>query len=241
MATVYLIPSLLAEGAIEVLPAQILSVIKKCEVIFAEQERTTRRFFKALDRSIEIENYEWFTISKNDDTQMQLQDFRQKIKENKIIGIVSEAGCPGVADPGQLLVAIAQQAGAKVIPLVGPSSILLALMASGLNGQSFEFTGYLPIDNAARKRSLKMLETQTLQTGCTKIFIETPFRNMQLLQSIADHCSPNLLLCIAYDLTASTESVVTKTVKEWKNNFPQIHKKPAIFLLGIGEERNIAF
>ena len=239
MATVYLIPSLLAEDATQVLPAQILSVIKECEVIFAENERTTRRFFKALDKSIEIDKYEWFTIAKNEDTQHHPY-FKQKLKEDKIIGIVSEAGCPGVADPGQLLVAIAQQAGAKVVPLVGPSSILLALMASGLNGQNFEFTGYLPIDNAARKRALKTLETQVLQTGCTKIFIETPYRNMQLMQSIGDHCSPDTLLCIAYDLTAATEMVVTKPVKDWKNNFPQIHKRPAIFLLGVGEERHIA-
>ncbi|RYZ23414.1 MAG: SAM-dependent methyltransferase [Chitinophagaceae bacterium] len=157
--------------------------------------------------------------------------FHQKIKEEKTIGIISEAGCPGVADPGQILVNLAQQKNVTVKPLVGPNSILLALMASGMNGQQFQFVGYLPIDNTQRAKAVKSLEAESAQKNCTQIFIETPYRNNQLLETLVKTCHPQTQICVAADLTGENESVQTKTVQQWKSSVPQLHKRPVIFLL----------
>ena len=157
--------------------------------------------------------------------------FNQKIKEEKIIGIISEAGCPGVADPGQALVHLAQQKGVLVKPLVGPNSILLALMASGMNGQRFQFAGYLPIEISERVKTIKSLETESKQKDCTQIFIETPYRNNQLLEALLKTCQPQTSICIAVNLTGETESIQTKTVQQWKAAIPELHKRPVIFLL----------
>ena len=163
MATVYLIPSLLQEEGLDAIPAYIINAIKECQVFFVENERTTRRYFKILWKEMVIDDYEWYTVS---DTSPFFDTFRKKLKENKIIGIISEAGCPGVADPGQSLVAIAQQLNVEVKPLVGPNSILLALMASGMNGQQFQFHGYLPIDNQQRIKAIKDLEVASTKKKC---------------------------------------------------------------------------
>jgi 16S rRNA (cytidine1402-2'-O)-methyltransferase len=160
--------------------------------------------------------------------------FKQKIKEAKNIGIISEAGCPGVADPGQQLIAIAQQMNVLVKPLVGPNSILLALMASGMNGQQFQFAGYLPIDIAERTKAIRHLESESKQKNCTQIFIETPYRNNQLLETLTKTLHPQTSICVAVDLTASTEMIQTKTAQQWKTAIPQLHKRPAIFLLYAG-------
>jgi 16S rRNA (cytidine1402-2'-O)-methyltransferase len=151
-ATVYLIPSLLHEEGLRAIPTYITTIVKQCQVLFVENERTARRYLKTLAKEIVIDNYEWFTTAVDDDT---VKAFRKKIKEGKTIGIISEAGCPGIADPGQQLVAIAQEMNIEVRPLVGPNSILLALMASGMNGQQFKFNGYLPIQNPERNNALK--------------------------------------------------------------------------------------
>ena len=153
------------------------------------------------------------------------------LKEGKNIAIISEAGCPGVADPGQVLIGIAQQMGVIVKPLVGPSSILLALMASGMNGQQFQFNGYLPIDNLERKGAIKHLENYSAKTQCTQIFIETPYRNNQVVKEILSTCKDTTKLCIAVDITAPSESIKTKTIAQWKKEIPEIHKRLAIFLL----------
>lgn len=228
-AVVYLIPTVLYEGETSCLPAYILDTVKKCCVLFVENERTARRFLKLLSREIAIDDYEWFNIKevKDDITSA----FRQKIKEKKIIGIISEAGCPGVADPGQQLVNIAQQMNVSVKPLVGPNSILLALMASGMNGQHFQFVGYLPIDAGERLKAIKNLESESRQKNCTQIFIETPYRNNQLLETLTKTLHPQTKICVAIDLTSPTESIQTKTAQQWKNSMPQLHKRPAIFLL----------
>ena len=155
MATVYLIPSLLQEEGLEAIPSYVLDAIKECKVFFVENERTTRRYFKRLWKEMIIDDYEWVNMS---DTSGVSDTFKRKLKENKTIGIISEAGCPGVADPGQSLVDIAHQMDVEVKPLVGPNSILLALMASGMNGQQFQFHGYLPIDNQQRVKAIKDLE-----------------------------------------------------------------------------------
>jgi 16S rRNA (cytidine1402-2'-O)-methyltransferase len=227
--TVYLIPTVLAEGETECLPPYILNVIKNCSVFFVENERTARRYLKLLWKEIVIDDYEWHNMKEvNEEV---ATSFKQKIKEEKNIGIISEAGCPGVADPGQQLVHIAQQMNAVVKPLVGPNSILLALMASGMNGQQFQFVGYLPIDTAQRVKAIKSLESESRQKSCTQIFIETPYRNNQLLETLVKICQPQTQICVAVDLTAKTEMVQTKTVQQWKKSLPQLHKRPAIFLL----------
>lgn len=226
---VYLIPTFLAEDVLETIPPYVLEAVKDCRVFFVENERSARRYLKKLWREMVIDDYTWYTIHKAEqDVQ---QQFRNELQKGNNIGIISEAGCPGVADPGQLLVAAAQQLGAFVKPLVGPSSILLALMASGMNGQCFQFVGYLPIDNAARKKSLRELEADSAKRNCTQIFIETPYRNNQLLAEILQSCNPETRICIAVDITAANETIRTKPVKEWKKNTPDIHKKLAIFLL----------
>jgi 16S rRNA (cytidine1402-2'-O)-methyltransferase len=226
---VYLIPSFLSENAVETIPAYVIDAVKNCSVIFAENERTARRFLKAMDKEIVIDDFEWHTIHKAEEEQV--SGFREKIKEGKNIAIISEAGCPGVADPGQLLIAEAQKLNAEIKPLVGPNSILLALMASGLNGQHFSFHGYLPIDNSERIKKIKQLESESLQKKCTQIFIETPYRNNQMLSAILQHASPSTQVCIASEITSVNEFVKTKTVAAWKKEKIDLHKKPVIFLL----------
>jgi 16S rRNA (cytidine1402-2'-O)-methyltransferase len=206
-ATVYLIPSLLHEEGLRSIPSYITDIVKQCTVLFVENERTTRRFLKKLDKEIVIDNYEWFTKT-ND-----------------------EAGCPGIADPGQQLVAVAQELSIEVKPLVGPNSIVLALMASGMNGQQFRFAGYLPIKNPERNNAIKELESESAKKNCTQIFIETPYRNNQLMEALLSVCQPSTKICIAVDLTGEKELIKTRSVADWKRNKPDIHKRPAIFLL----------
>jgi 16S rRNA (cytidine1402-2'-O)-methyltransferase len=226
---VYLIPSVLEESATETIPHYIINAVKKCQVIFAENERTARRFLKSICKEIVIDDYGWFTIHKAENEV--LNAFRQKIKEGKNIAIISEAGCPGIADPGQILIAAAQEMNATIKPLVGPSSILLALMASGMNGQQFEFVGYLPIDNLERNKAITALETSSQKKNSTQIFIETPYRNNQLIETLLKICKPSTKLCIASELTGPNEFVKTRTIADWKKEKTDFHKKPVIFLL----------
>ncbi len=225
---VYLIPSLLDEGGLAALPAYIIDAVKQCNALFVENERTTRRFLKKMDKEIVIDNYEWFTMTNENPN---INSFKQKLKEQKTIGIISEAGCPGIADPGQQLVHIAQELNIEVKPLVGPSSILLALMASGMNGQQFKFNGYLPIKDHDRNKAIRELETESAKKNCTQIFIETPYRNNQLIDALLNNCQLTTKICIAVDLTSDKEFIKTKTVADWKKDKPDIHKRPAIFLL----------
>ena len=229
MSTVYLVPSVLDDAAIQTIPPYIVDAVKNCQVIFAENERTTRRFLKSICKEIVIDDYEWFTIHKAEEEQK--NSFRQKIKEEKNIAIISEAGCPGIADPGQILIELAQQLNVTIKPMVGPSSILLALMASGMNGQKFEFVGYLPIDIAERSRVVKEMEITSQKKHSTQIFIETPYRNNQLVETLLKTCKPTTKICIAAELTGVNEYVKTKTVEDWKKEKTDFHKKPAIFLL----------
>lgn len=228
-STVYLIPSVLHEAAVQTIPAYIREAVGHCQVFFVENERSARRYLKSIWKEMVIDDYAWFTIGKAaEDIQT---PFLKAIKEGKNIGIISEAGCPGVADPGQTLVGIAHATGATVKPLVGPSSILLALMASGMNGQQFQFVGYLPIDNGARIKTLRDLEAESAKKSCTQIFIETPYRNNQLLETLLKTCKPTTQLCIAADITAPEEFIQTHTIANWKKNIPNLHKRPVIFCL----------
>jgi 16S rRNA (cytidine1402-2'-O)-methyltransferase len=229
MSELYLVPSVLDEAAVHTIPGYIIDAVKDCQVIFAENERTARRFLKSICRDIVIDDYEWFAIHKAEEAQK--ESFRKKIREGKNIAIISEAGCPGIADPGQLLVELAQSLQVRVRPLVGPSSVLLALMASGMNGQQFEFVGYLPIDMNERVKALKGMETSSHQKNSTQIFIETPYRNNQLLETLLKTCKPTTRLCIAAELTGRNEYIKTTTVAEWKSIPVDLHKRPVIFLL----------
>jgi 16S rRNA (cytidine1402-2'-O)-methyltransferase len=231
-ASVFLIPTVLADEQITPLPAYILDAVKQCQVFFVEDERTARRFLKLLWKEMVIDDYRWINMKKV--TPEVGNSFKQHLANGKNIGIISEAGCPGVADPGQQLVAIAQQQQAMVKPLVGPNSILLALMGSGMNGQCFQFVGYLPIDVAERSKGIKNLENESRNKNCTQIFIETPYRNNQLLETLVKTCSPQTAICVAVDLTAPTESIQTKTAQQWRTAMPSLHKRPAIFLLYAG-------
>ena len=228
-ATIYLIPSVLSEGGTHCLPGYILEAVKQCSVFFTENDRTARRFLKSIWKEMVIDNYEWQTMKQVDNGVAAI--FRNKIKEGKTIGLISEAGCPGVADPGQDLVAIAHQMNAIVKPLVGPNSILLALMASGMNGQHFRFFGYLPIEAGERVKAIRSLESESRLKNCTQIFIETPYRNNAFLETLVKTCQPSMRICVAVDLTAPTESIQTRRVSDWKSSLPQLHKRPAIFLL----------
>lgn len=228
-STVYLIPTVLSEGVTNCLPSYILDAVKKCSVFFVENERTARRYLKSIWKEMVIDDYEWFNMK---ETTTEIESaFLQKMKEERTIGIISEAGCPGVADPGQALIHLAQQKGVSVKPLVGPNSILLALMASGMNGQRFQFVGYLPIDAVERAKAIKALELESKQKDCTQIFIETPYRNNQLLETLLKTCAPQTQICIAADITSEAEFIQTKIVQQWKNVLPSLHKRPVIFLL----------
>lgn len=225
---VYMVPSLLDENGIETIPSYIITAVKNCKVFFVENERTARRYLKKIWKEIVIDDHEWYNMS---DASKVSDIFIQKIKEGKNIGIISEAGCPGVADPGQLLVAAAQEINVEIKPLVGPNSILLALMASGMNGQQFQFVGYLPIDNQQKIKTIKELEAESQKKNCTQIFIETPYRNNQLIETILKNCRLSTKLCIAADITGKEEWIKTKTIAAWQKEKIDLHKKPAIFLL----------
>lgn len=229
-ACIYLIPCALSEGVTETIPAYVLDAVKECNAFFVENERTARRFLKSIWREMVIDDYQWVTIHKAEGEIMGL--FSSAIKAGKTIGILSEAGCPGVADPGQLLVNKAQQLGALVKPLVGPSSILLALMACGLNGQQFRFHGYLPIEGTKRRAALQLLDEQIKKNGETQLFIETPYRNDHMLGDILKTCKPYNRLCIAVDITGPAQSIVTKKIQDWRTSTPVLGKMPVIFLLG---------
>jgi 16S rRNA (cytidine1402-2'-O)-methyltransferase len=228
-ATVYLIPTVLCDNALHTIPFYVIDAVKECEVFFAENEKTARRFLKKIWKEMVIDHYQWFTVHKAEEEVK--QNFIQQLKNGKNIGIISEAGCPAIADPGQILVAAAQQMNVTVKPLVGPSSILLSLMASGMNGQQFQFHGYLPIDAHARKQKIKQLENDSQKNNCTQIFIETPYRNRQLINDILQTCRNETKFCIATNITSSSEKIQTKTISRWKQFLPDIHKQPAIFLL----------
>lgn len=227
-ATVYLIPIPIAEGALHTLSPEIGEYVLQIKHYFVENIRTARRFLKALQPSIVIDELQFSEIDKHNGPDM--HQLNQWLKDGKTIGVMSEAGCPGIADPGAEIVAVAQRAGAKVVPLVGPNSIVLALMASGLNGQSFSFQGYLPVKEPARSQKIKQLETASRKEHQTQIFIETPYRNNQLLDDLLKNCAPGTRLCIAQNITASNQFIRTQSIDAWKKQKPALEKLPAVFL-----------
>lgn len=228
----YLIPCYLQEDAIHTIPAYLQKAVANCSVFLVENERSARRFLKKLWKEMVIDDYRWYLIEEAG--QQQINTLLTALQNGQNVGIISEAGCPGIADPGQLLVGAAQEKGYQVVPLVGPSSIVLALMASGMNGQQFSFHGYLPIDTADRKKKIKELEATSAREHSTQIFIETPYRNHAMINDILACCRPTTRLCVAVDLTGPQESILTRNISEWKKTELTYHKKPAIFLLMAG-------
>jgi 16S rRNA (cytidine1402-2'-O)-methyltransferase len=226
---VYLIPTVLSPDALETIPAYITSTVLRISVFFVENERTARRYLKALDRSINIDSLRLLLMNEHQPPDTALA--KQLLLSGKDIGIMSEAGCPAIADPGHLVVQAAHSIDAAVIPMVGPNSMLLALMASGMNGQNFQFVGYIPVKPPERIKALKELELQSQKKQQTQLFIETPYRNNQLMKDILATCKDDTLVCVAADITGPEEYIKTKRVKEWKKQLPELHKKPAIFLL----------
>ena len=228
----YLIPTILGKGTQEaILPFSVLKAIKEIDVFIVENLRTARRHIKQFDREKCIDATTFYSYGKYDTLNLE-QDFLPHILSGQNIGLLSEAGLPCIADPGSEIVAYAHDFQIDVVPLIGPSSILLALMASGLNGQNFAFTGYLPIDKSERTKRIKQLEKLVKITEQTQIFMETPYRNNQLIESLLKTCSNNTKLCIASDITLSTENIKTKTISDWKQTKINLHKKQAIFLIG---------
>ncbi len=227
----YLIPSLLfPETAFETLPVHISEIIRQTNIFLVENERSARRFISSLDLKINIENLRLFRLDK-DTLPVDIQPVIDLILKGENVGVISEAGCPGVADPGSLAVHLAHQNDITVIPLVGPSSILLALMASGFNGQSFVFHGYLPIERAERQMTLKRIEQEATSKRQTQIFIETPYRNASLFADILQICQPDTQLCVACDITAPDQYLKTMTLSKWKKATPDLNKRPTVFLI----------
>lgn len=227
----YLIPVLLGETAIDqVIPNYNKEVVSELKFFIVENIRTARRFLKKCDPDIDIDSLTFYELNKHTE-QKDIFDFLNPMKLGESIGVMSEAGCPGVADPGADVVAIAQQRGYKVMPLVGPSSMLMAIMASGFNGQSFAFEGYLPIDSNERVSKLKQLEARSYKENQTQLFIETPYRNQKLAEVILQHCKPQTLLCIATNISCEDEQITTKSIKAWKSKLPDLNKKPTVFLI----------
>lgn len=231
MPTLYLIPTSLGETNFDsILPANNCQIVSLLRYFIVEDVRTARRFLKKLNPAIDIDSLTFFVLNQHTLAREQ-SSFLQPLFDGNDVGVLSEAGCPAIADPGADIVAIAQQNNFTVVPLVGPSSILLSLMASGFNGQSFAFVGYLPIQPAERAKALKKLESRAYSENQSQIFIETPYRNMKMLDDILQNCQPNTLLCIAADITLDTEFIKTKTIKDWKKQLPDLNKRPCIFLI----------
>lgn len=232
MPTLFLIPTLLADDTADrVLPATIQETIAQTDAFFVENVRTARRFITSLKTGRIIDETTFFELTKDTppaETRKQIQELTER-KRNA--GVLSEAGCPGVADPGSVIVGMAHSLGWRVEPLVGPSSILLALMASGMSGQSFVFHGYLPIEKQDRVRTLRHLEKEAQQKQQTQIFMETPYRNDALFADILASCQAETRLCVACNLTAPDAFVRTRSVREWKTQVPDLRKKPTVFLL----------
>jgi 16S rRNA (cytidine1402-2'-O)-methyltransferase len=231
MPTLYLIPTSLGECSFDtILPAQNTQIVTDLKHFVVEDVRTARRFLKKANPAIEINDLTFYVLNQHT-TPEELSSFLSPMFAGHDLGVLSEAGCPAIADPGADVVAMAQKNNFTVVPLVGPSSILLSLMASGFNGQSFAFVGYLPIQPADRAKMLRKLENRAYTENQSQIFIETPYRNMKMLEEILQVCQPNTRLCIAVDITMETEFIKTKTVKEWKTQLPDLSKRPCIFLI----------
>ena len=227
----YLLPVTLGDTPVEkVLPSYNREIILQIRHFIVEDVRSARRFLKKVDRDINIDELTFYPLNKHTSPEA-ISGYLKPLQEGNSMGVISEAGCPAVADPGADVVAIAQRKNLKVVPLVGPSSIILSVMGSGFNGQSFAFHGYLPIEPGERQKRLKELEQRVYSEHQTQLFIETPYRNNKMLEDILKACRPQTKLCVAGNITCEGEYIKTKTVQEWKGHLPDLSKIPCIFLI----------
>ncbi|WP_108805318.1 SAM-dependent methyltransferase [Aquimarina sp. Aq107] len=227
----YLIPTRLGDDVpLEVLPISIKKVLEQVNHYIVENEKPARRFIKKVSPSKSQRSLIIHSVNKYTDAS-EIPNYLAPCLNGESIGLLSDAGCPGIADPGAEVVRLAHEKGIQVTPLVGPSSIFLAMMSSGMNGQNFSFNGYLPIDKSERKSTIKLLEKNSLEKNQAQIFIETPYRNDKMLVDLLAILNQNTRLCIASDITLTTEYIKTKTVEEWKNEQIELHKKPTIFII----------
>ncbi|MCB5187446.1 SAM-dependent methyltransferase [Methylobacillus caricis] len=230
--TLYLIPVTLgADNINQVLPPDVVSLAQKLDTFVVENEKTARRFLSTIKPLKPVRELELMLLNEHT-TDKELPALLHPLLAGKDVGLMSEAGCPGIADPGARLAALAHRHHVRVAPLVGPSSILLALMGSGFNGQRFAFLGYIPSDKQARILRLKEIERHSQKQGETQVFIETPYRNQHLLEDILAQCQPETRLCIARNITLPTELIMSKSIQDWrKTELPELHKQPTVFLL----------
>ena len=227
----YLIPTTLGDNApLEVLPMSVKKIIEQTNTYIVENEKTARRFIKKISSGKSQAALNIFHLNKFTDAS-ELPEFIEPCLKGINVGLLSEAGCPGVADPGADVVKLAHQKNIKIIPLVGPSSILMAMMSSGLNGQNFAFNGYLPIDKAERKKEIKRLERLSFERNQSQIFIETPYRNNKMVEDLSHILENNTDVCVACDITLPTEFIKTQTANNWKKNMIDLHKRPTIFII----------
>ncbi len=226
----FLIPTVLSDNSLDnVIPPIVYELINNIDIYIVENLRSARRFLKKLNIKKKIDELDFFILNKHT-SNIDLEVFLEKIK-GKDFALISEAGCPAVADPGANLIRISHKKDIKIVPIVGPSSILLSLMASGMNGQNFAFVGYLPIKKNERIKKIKFLEKRAKNEKQTQIFIETPYRNLRMLEDLFAICNPETEICIASNITSKDEFIKTKKIKYWKKNIPNIHKIPTIFLM----------
>ncbi len=232
LGTLYLIPVTLGDDNItKVLPPEVVTIAQQLDIFVVENEKTARHFLSTIKTNKPVRELQLLTLNEHTQDQ-ELPDLLKPLLAGLDVGLMSEAGCPGIADPGAKLAELAHRKGVSVRPLVGPSSILLSLMASGFNGQRFTFLGYIPADKAARIQRLKEIEKTSGKFHETQIFIETPYRNQHLLEDILAHCNHATKLCIACNITLVDELIVSKTIAEWKKStLPDLHKKPTVFLI----------
>ena len=230
-AKIYLIPTTLGDSPVEnVIPQYIVDIINQTNYYIVENVKTARRYLIKAGIQTKIDDLTFYELNKHTSPK-NYESYLNPIKENHNIGIISEAGTPGVADPGADIVSIAHRENIPVVPLVGPSSILLSVMASGLNGQNFAFVGYIPVKKHERTKKIKMLEKRSKLENQTQLFIETPYRNQQLLNDIISCCNPETMLCIAADITLNSEFIKTKKIRDWRKELPDLKKRPSIFLI----------
>lgn len=232
LGTLYLIPCTLGDTSPEqVLPQHVIAVARKLSHFVVEQPKSARQFLSTLKPEQPIQSLHFATLNEHT-VAKDMAELLAPLLAGHDVGVISEAGCPGIADPGADLVNLAHRNGIRVVPLVGPSSILLALMASGLNGQSFAFHGYLPIAETERNKVIAKLETESAKLKQTQLFIETPYRNEKMFSALLANCRPETLLCVATDITLPSEQIQTRTIKQWKSQpIPQLNKHPSLFLL----------
>jgi len=231
MGNLYLIPTTLGESdTARVIPSEVSSIVKGISYFIVENIRTARRYLRKMDPTLNIDDLTFFELNQHTDSQV-TESYLNPILEGFDVGIISEAGCPGIADPGAEVVRQAHIKHIRVIPLVGPSSILLSLMASGMNGQNFAFIGYIPVKPAERVKAIREIEKRSGVEKQTQIFIEAPYRNTQLINDLINTLNDQTRLCIACDITLDTEYIKTQTVSQWKKGVPDLNKRPAIFLI----------